>query len=60
MLLLIKTATIVTVGYGDITPQNEKEKIYTTIIMFIGSLLFAYSKILNYFYFINFQYSFVY
>jgi len=29
--------TLATVGYGDITPENSKEMIFTTIVMFIGS-----------------------
>lgn len=34
--------TIVTVGYGDITPQNEYEIITTIIIEVSGSALFGY------------------
>lgn len=34
--------TIVTVGYGDITPQNEYEVVVTIFIELSGSALFAY------------------
>lgn len=34
--------TIVTVGYGDITPQNEYEVIVTMAIELSGSALFGY------------------
>ena len=31
-----------TVGYGDITPTNFGERIYTIVIMFVGATLFGY------------------
>lgn len=34
--------TIVTVGYGDITPQNEYEIVVTILIELSGSALFGY------------------
>ena len=34
--------TMMTVGYGDITPQNRYETIFATIIVIIGCGLFAY------------------
>ena len=34
--------TIVTVGYGDITPQNEYEVMVTMVIELSGSALFGY------------------
>lgn len=34
--------TIVTVGYGDITPQNEYEISVTIIVELLGSALFGY------------------
>ena len=34
--------TIVTVGYGDITPQNEYEVVVTMAIELSGSALFGY------------------
>ncbi|EAS04119.2 cation channel family protein (macronuclear) [Tetrahymena thermophila SB210] len=35
--------TMITIGYGDITPISPQEKIYVMSITFIGSGLFAYS-----------------
>ncbi|CAD8168098.1 unnamed protein product [Paramecium octaurelia] len=37
------TTTIVTVGYGDITPQNWIEIVFTIIMMFLSSCVYAYS-----------------
>jgi voltage-gated potassium channel Kch len=34
--------TMVTVGYGDITPQNIREKIYLIIMTLFSSINFAY------------------
>jgi len=34
--------TIVTVGYGDITPKNEYEVVVTICIELMGSALFGY------------------
>ena len=38
--------TMVTVGYGDITPKNNKELICANITMFLACGVFAFS--LNY------------
>ena len=35
--------TITTVGYGDITPQNEVEYVFSLVVMVMGSLFFGYS-----------------
>lgn len=35
--------TIATIGYGDITPQTIPEYFYSILVMFIGSLIFAYN-----------------
>jgi hypothetical protein len=35
--------TMVTVGYGDISPKNKYEKIYTIIVTLISSGIFGYS-----------------
>ena len=35
-------ATMTTVGYGDIIPENEIEELASIIVMLIGSLMFAY------------------
>ncbi|CAD8051094.1 unnamed protein product [Paramecium sonneborni] len=37
------TTTIATVGYGDITPKNQVEIIFSIIVMLLSSCLFAYS-----------------
>jgi hypothetical protein len=34
---------MVTVGYGDVTAGNNIEILYSNVIMFISSLIFAYS-----------------
>lgn len=34
--------TMMTVGYGDITPQNQSEKMFATLVVVIGCGLFAY------------------
>jgi len=34
--------TLSTVGYGDIKPQTDKERGYTTVVMLIGAATFAY------------------
>ena len=41
--------TMLTVGYGDITPQTDKEKIFAigTIILSCGVFAYALSKISN-------------
>jgi len=36
-------ATIVTVGYGDITPQNEYERLFTIVFMLIATAVFGYT-----------------
>lgn len=35
--------TIMTVGYGDITPDSVSEKIITVMLMLIGVVLFSYA-----------------
>ena len=35
--------TIATVGYGDITPQTNKERLFCMLIMIAGSAIFGYS-----------------
>ena len=34
--------TLTTIGYGDITPSNEMEMLYTALSHLLGSALFAY------------------
>lgn len=34
--------TMTTVGYGDILPQNDLEKLYATVIMLMGATVFGY------------------
>ena len=34
--------TMTTVGYGDVTPQNDAERIYCTVIMVMGATIFGY------------------
>lgn len=34
--------TLTTVGYGDLTPETNKEKIYTMVIMFMGVGMYGY------------------
>jgi len=34
--------TMTTVGYGDVTPQNDAERIYCTMIMVMGATIFGY------------------
>lgn len=35
--------TMVTVGYGDITPKNNLEMVFANFAMFLSSCIFAYS-----------------
>lgn len=35
--------TMVTVGYGDITPTNSDERIYSMCVMMVASATFAYT-----------------
>ncbi|CAD8046222.1 unnamed protein product [Paramecium primaurelia] len=37
------TTTVATVGYGDITPKNQIEIIFSIIVMLLSSCMFAYS-----------------
>lgn len=37
------TMTMVTVGYGDVTPKNQYEMVFVNVSMFISSIVFAYS-----------------
>ena len=41
--LYFSVVTIVTVGYGDITPKNIYEKIYVILLILIGCGSHAYS-----------------
>ena len=34
--------TIVTVGYGDITPKNAQERLFCVILMLIGVISFSF------------------
>jgi Ion channel len=34
--------TIVTVGYGDVTPKNDGERIFCVILMLIGVISFSF------------------
>lgn len=34
--------TMTTVGYGDITPQNDAERVYAIICMIVGATVFGY------------------
>ena len=34
--------TVSTVGYGDITPTNDSERLYTLGCLFIGALVFGF------------------
>jgi CRP-like cAMP-binding protein len=36
------TVTITTVGYGDVTPQNALERVYSIVLMLVGALTLAY------------------
>ncbi|TNV85871.1 hypothetical protein FGO68_gene14280 [Halteria grandinella] len=40
--LYFTVTTLVTVGYGDITPQSSQEKIFCMVIMIIGIVTFSY------------------
>lgn len=40
--LYFSVYTITTIGYGDVTPTNNVERTYTTIIMFFGAACFAF------------------
>lgn len=35
--------TMVTVGFGDIKPTTDPEKVYVTLVALISSLIFAYT-----------------
>lgn len=35
------TTTVTTVGYGDISPANSLERIFSVVILFIGVMCFA-------------------
>ena len=35
--------TIATIGYGDITPQNEFEYLFAMVVIVLGSIFFGYS-----------------
>ncbi|CAK94986.1 unnamed protein product (macronuclear) [Paramecium tetraurelia] len=37
------TMTLTTVGYGDITPENQVEMLFVNLMMLLSSFLFAYS-----------------
>ena len=35
-------STVLTVGFGDVTPQTIQERAFATVSMFIGALFFGY------------------
>jgi len=35
--------TLTTIGYGDVVPRTDAERIYTIIIMFLGGAVYAYA-----------------
>ena len=37
------TATMISVGYGDVTPKNSLECLFSVIVMFITGMFWAYS-----------------
>ena len=40
--LYLSTMTISTVGYGDVTPQTEPERVFLTVGMLVGASVYAY------------------
>ena len=36
--------TLTTVGYGDITPENQHERLYTLMTLLIGALVFGFLR----------------
>ena len=40
--LYLATMTISTVGYGDVTPQTEPERVFLTVGMLVGASVYAY------------------
>lgn len=40
--LYFSVYTITTIGYGDVVPENTKERSFTTVFMFLGAAMFAY------------------
>jgi len=36
------TISMITIGYGDITPQTTVERFYVTVIALLGSCVFSY------------------
>lgn len=40
--VFFSAATVTTIGYGDITPRNTRERCYTVIVMFMGAACFAF------------------
>ena len=36
-------ATTTTVGYGDISPVNELERVFALVVMMVGVLLYGYT-----------------
>lgn len=41
--LYFVSTTVTTVGYGDINPVNDIERIFCTIMLYIGVIAFSYS-----------------
>eukprot|EP00438_Fugacium_kawagutii_P028278 Skav229514 [mRNA] locus=scaffold842:138804:148943:- [translate_table: standard] len=40
--MMVSLTTVTTVGYGDITPQNDDEKMFTMFSMIIGGAFYGY------------------
>ncbi|CDF38922.1 unnamed protein product [Chondrus crispus] len=40
--LYFSVYTITTIGYGDVVPENTRERSFTTVFMFLGAAMFAY------------------
>lgn len=40
-VLFLSRTTVTTVGYGDITPQNDDEKMFTMFSMIVGGAFYG-------------------
>lgn len=38
------TTTVTTVGYGDVTPENMVEKVFCTVMLFVGVVTFSFAS----------------